>query len=288
MISKKLIYSLIATFAMAFSIFFKKMALSKNALPMPVFIQFTVICFLILSINIFILQKKDIRGKIREIKMQNWKSFLIAGFFNVSALLIGTYSLQFTTSINYSFVIKSNLIFVMILAFFFLEEKITKEKILLMITFLLGIYMVITGGKLIIPHFGDLLIMLTAFFFSLASIIQKRLVKLFGPEITSWGIASCAAFFALIFGIILKINIFSPKAILFVFLVGLGNSILILFHNKTITISSLTYYAMMIMFAPIINIFLGILFLKETLNLIQIIGGIILLISGLMVQKLKV
>ena len=288
MISKKLIYSLTATFAMALSIFFKKIALSKNALPMPVFIQFSIICFLILSINLFVLQKKDTRGKIRKIKIEKLKSFLLAAFFNVSGLLIGTYSLQFTTSINYSFVIKSNLIFVMILAFFFLQEKITKEKILLMITFLMGIYMVITGGKLIIPHFGDLLIMLTAFLYSLSSIIQKRLIKLFGPEITSWGVTSCSLFFALILGIILKINIFSSKAILFVFLVGLANAILILFHNKTIMISSLTYYAMMIMFAPIINIFLGILFLKETLNLIQIIGAIILLISGFMVQKLKV
>jgi drug/metabolite transporter (DMT)-like permease len=288
MISKKLIYSFTATFSMALSVFFEKIALSKNALLMPLIIQFAIICFLILSINLFIFQKKDTKEKIKNIKMQNWKNFILAGFFNVSAILIGAYGLQLTTSINFSFIIKSNLIFVPILAFFFLQEKITTVKILLIITFFSGIYLIITGGKIIIPHFCDLLILLAAFFFSLASIIQKTLIKLFGPEINSWGTASCSAFFALVLSIILKINIFSLKAILFVFLVGLLNSLLLLFHSKTIEISNLTYYVMMTMLAPIINIFLGFLFLRETINLIQIIGGIVLLLSGFLVQKLKV
>jgi len=162
--SKKLIFSLAAASFMSLSIFFKKIALSKNALPMNVFIQITIICFLVLSINLFILQEKDTKEKIKKIKMQNWKNFFLAGFFNLSAMLIGTYSLLLSTIINCSFVTKCGLIFVIILAFFFLQEKITKEKILLMVVFILGTYLVVTGGKLIIPHFGDLLILLAAFF----------------------------------------------------------------------------------------------------------------------------
>jgi len=122
----------------------------------------------------------------------------------------------------------------------------------------------------------------------LASIFQKNLLKLFEPEITYWGTAACATFFALILSIVLKVNIFSSKAFLFVFLVGLINSLLILFQNKAMHISSLSYYAMMTSLAPIINVFLGFLFLKETINLIQMIGGIILLLSGLFLQRLRV
>ena len=57
--------------------------------------------------------------------------------------------------------------------------------------------------------------------------------------------------------------------------------------NKTIRITSMTYYVMMTMFVPVINLILGILFLNETINFIQLIGGIVLIISGVMVQRLR-
>jgi len=49
----------------------------------------------------------------------------------------------------------------------------------------------------------------------------------------------------------------------------------------------MTYYVMMTMFVPVINLILGILFLNETINFIQLIGGIVLVISGIMVQRLR-
>jgi len=57
--------------------------------------------------------------------------------------------------------------------------------------------------------------------------------------------------------------------------------------NKTIRITSMTYYVMMTMFVPVINLILGILFLYETINFIQLVGGIVLIISGIMVQRLR-
>jgi len=288
MISKKLIYSLTTTFFMAFAIFFKKIALTKNALPIPLLIQFTIVASIILNINLFILQKKSMRIKIRRIKMHEWKGIILGGIFLISAYIFGIYGLQLSTSINYSFILKSNLIFVIILALLFFHEKITKEKIFLIITFFSGIYLIITGGKLILPYFGDLLILLTAFLFSLFSTIQKSLVKVLGPEITSWGTISCAAFFALILSIILRIDIFSLKTILFVLPIGLMEALITLFQNKTIRIASLAYYAMMSMLLPIISIFLAFLFLNETINLIQTIGGVILITSAILVQKLRI
>jgi len=49
----------------------------------------------------------------------------------------------------------------------------------------------------------------------------------------------------------------------------------------------MTYYVMMTMFVPVINLILGISFLNETINFIQLIGGIVLIISGIMVQRLR-
>ena len=253
---------------------------------MALLIQFILISAIILNINLFLFQRKYIR-KIKNIQRWEWKSIFFAGFFLISAYFASTYGLRFTTSINYSFIIKSNLIFIPILAFFFFQEKITKGKIFLAFTFFTGIYLVTTRGQFILPHFGDLLIITAAFLFSSFTIMNKKLAKMLEPEIISWGVTSCAAILALILSFILKINVFSSIGILFVFLSGLAEALIILFINKTIRITSMTYYVMMTMFVPVINLILGILFLNETINFIQLIGGIILLISGIMVQRLR-
>jgi len=286
MIPKRLVYSSAVTILLSFSIFIKKIALTKDVPPMTLLIQFIVIASIILNIYLLLFQRKYIK-KIKNIKCWEWKNTFFAGVFLISGYLASTYGLRFTTSINYSFIIKSNLIFIPILAFFFFQEKITKEKIFLAFTFFIGIYLVITRGQFILPHFGDLLIIVAAFFFSSFTIINKKLAKMLEPEIISWGVTSCAAIFALMLSFILKINVFSSIGILFVFLSGLTEALIILFINKTIRITSMTYYVMMTMFVPVINLILGILFLNETINFIQLIGGIVLIISGIMVQRLR-
>lgn len=286
MIPKRLVYSSTVAILLSLSIFFKKIALTKGVPPMTLLIQFLLIAAIILNINLLFFQRKYIK-KIKNIKRWEWKNAFFAGFLLISAYLTSTYGLRFTTSINYSFIIKSNLIFVPILAFFFFQEKITKEKIFLAFTFFCGIYLVTTEGKFILPYFGDLLIVVAAFFFSFFSIINKKLVKMLEPEIISWVVTSCAAIFALMLIFILKINVFSSIGILFVFLSGLTEALIILFMNKTIRITSMTYYVMMTMFVPVISLILGISFLNETINFIQLIGGIVLIISGIMVQRLR-
>jgi len=286
MISKRLVYSSTVTILLSFSIFFKKIALTKNVLPMTLLIQFILISSIILNLNLLFFQRKYIK-KIKNIKQREWKNTFFAGVFLIFGYLASTYGLRFTTSINYSFIIKSNLIFIPLLAFFFFQEKITKEKIFLAFIFLIGIYLVTTSGQFILPHFGDLLIIVAAFFFSSFTIINKNLVKILEPEIVSWGVTSFAAVLALIISFFLKINVFSSIGILFVFLSGLVEALIILFINKTIRITSMTYYVMMTMFVPVINLILGILFLNEMINFIQLIGGIILIISGIMVQRLR-
>ncbi|OFW55234.1 MAG: hypothetical protein A2163_04690 [Actinobacteria bacterium RBG_13_35_12] len=286
MIPKRLVYSSTVTILLSFSIFFRKMALIKEVPPITLLIQFILIASIILNINLLLFQRKYIK-KIKNIKFKEWKNTFFAGVFLFSAYFISTYGLRFTTSINYSFINKSNLIFIPLLAFFFLHEKITKEKIFLAFIFFIGIYLVITGGQFIIPHFGDLLVIIATFFFSSFTIINKNLVKILEPEIISWGVLSCVSIMALISSFILKINIFSSAGMLFVFLSGLVEAVIILFINKTIQITNMTYYVMMIMFTPLINLFLGILFLNEMINFIQLIGGIILIISGIMVQRLR-
>ncbi|GAI34094.1 unnamed protein product, partial [marine sediment metagenome] len=121
MIPKRLVYGSTVAILLSFSIFFKKIALTKGVPPMTLLIQFLLIAAIILNINLLFFQRKYIK-KIKNIKQWEWKIAFFAGFLLISAYLTSTYGLRFTTSINYSFIIKSNLIFVPILAFFFFQE----------------------------------------------------------------------------------------------------------------------------------------------------------------------
>lgn len=285
-IPERLIYSLTATFSLSLAIFFKKKALLTGILPFELLLHFMVISAIILTLNLFLFQKKYAK-KIKKTTQSQWCFIFFSGTFLLTAYIFATFGLRFTSSINYSFINRSNLIFTTILAYFFLKEKMDREKLLLIFSFFIGIYLVITGGKVIIPQIGDLLILIGALFFAAFSVIQKKISIHLPPEIISWGVTSSGAILAILTGFLLKVNFFPTYGFIFIFLAGVTEALVILFMNKTIRVANVTYYAMMNMLIPIINGILGIIFLDELLNYIQISGGFILMISGILVQRLK-
>ena len=286
MISKKAVYCLLAIFPASLVIFFKKKALLVGIPPFDLLLQVMIIAAIILNINLFLFQKKYIT-KIKKIMQSEWKMIFWTGFLLFAAYFTSTFGLRFTTSINYSFIIRSSLIFSTILSFFFLEERMYREKLLLIISFFVGIYLVSTAGEVVIPQSGDLLVLMGAFFFASFSMIQKFLSKYLPPELISWGVISSSALYSIVVSILFKINILSTHSFLVVFLAGIFEALVVLFMNKAIRITSVTYYYMMTMLVPIINGFLGIIFLSESLRFIQIFGGIILIVSVFLAQKLK-
>ena len=285
-IPERLIYSLIAIFSLSLSIFFRKKALLIGIPPLELLLQFIVISAIILTLNLFLFQKKYFK-KIKKITQLQWCFIFFAGIFLLAAFSFCLFGLRLTTSVNYSFITRSSLIFTTILAYFFLKEKMPREKLLLIFSFFIGIYLVTTGGKIIIPQVGDLLILIGAFSFSSFSIVQKKLSTHLPPEVVSWGVTSSSAILAILTGFLLKVNFCPTNGFIFILLIGSAEALMILFMNKTMRIADVTYYVMMTMLIPILNGFLGFIFLNELLNFIQILGGFILIISGILVQRLK-
>ena len=286
MISTKMWYSLFATFSLSLAIFFKKIGLLMGVPTFRLFLQFMIIAAFTLNINLFIFKRKYVID-IKKIKPSEWKMIFLAGSFLFAAHLVSTFGLGFTTSINYSFINRSTLIFSTILSFLFLGEKMDRDMTVLIIAFFVGVYLVSTAGQLIIPRFGDLLILVGSLFFASFSITQKLINKKVSPELISWGVLSSSAVYSILASLLLKINILSLDSFLFILLAGFFEAIVIVFMNKTIQITSVTYYYMMTMLTPIINGFLGIIFLNESFQAVQIIGGIIIVISVILAQRLK-
>jgi len=284
MINKKLVYINILSFSWALKIFFNKIALSKGVNPIAFLTQAVFVSVLILTVYTFIKNKNEIKC----LSIDTYKGLFIAGFFLGVGYVIGLYGLKYSTSINYSFTIKSSIIFTPLLAILILKEKRDKNRILLVIAFIIGIYLIVSGGKFIFPKIGDLLILVAAFCFSCEVIVQKILTKKAKSTIIAWGRTFFSLPVFIILAILMKVNITKLVFPGLVLIVGFLIAILAISINKSINLSTATYVSMMSMVVPILNVVLGNLFLNESINLFQILGGSLVIFSGIQAQKLNI
>ena len=71
----------------------------------------------------------------------------------------------------------------------------------------------------------------------------------------------------------------------FVLISAILSTLTIIYLNKLLNLATASYATMMTMVVPVIVTVLGLIFLKEPINIFQILGGIIIIISGILVQK---
>lgn len=281
MINKKFIYITIFSFSWALKIFFNKIALSKGVNPVAFITQAVFVSVLILTFYTLIKNKSE----IKRLSIDVYKRLFFTGFFLGMGYVIGLYGLKYSTSINYSFAIKSSIIFTPLLAILVLKEKIDKNRLLLVIAFIIGIYLIVSGGKFILPRASDLLTLIAAFCFSCVVIVQKILTKKANSTIIAWGRTFFALPVFIFLAFFLKVNITKIVFPELVFTVGFLVAIMAISINKSINISTVTYVSMMSMIVPVLNVILGSVFLNETINFFQILGGSLVIFSGIQVQK---
>ncbi|WP_456321291.1 DMT family transporter [Palaeococcus sp. (in: euryarchaeotes)] len=113
--------------------------------------------------------------EIRENPSPLKKAFLMGFFGTALAYISYSYGARLSTAINASLITRSEVLFSFLLSWVFLREKITKKLISYAIIILLGLVLVITQGRAIEPHLGDLLLLLVPLFWQSGHVIAKRL-----------------------------------------------------------------------------------------------------------------
>jgi drug/metabolite transporter (DMT)-like permease len=214
--------------------------------------------------------------------------FIVAGVLGTGLAFISQfYALKLTTAINFGFLIKSTLIFTLIMARIFLNEKISILKWFFALIIFIGAYLLSTKGKLIIPEIGDLVTLLAAFLLSLANIIAKPLLKVF-PAVTITFIRTFLG------GLV--IFIISPFIIENFYIVTHIKELILVsillvgtfyFLNKTLSVSDASYMTMMSMMYSVMVAIGGFLIFGETMSLIQLIGAILIILSVVIIQVIK-
>lgn len=284
MVDKKLLLVSIFSLVYALFIFINKLALNANIKPFNFVIQTTLVSVSLLSAYAIVAKKREIKKIDTQVRVK----LMLIGLFTSSAFVIGNYGLRLSSSINYSFLIKSSLIFSILLAFILLKENLGKAKIFLMLVFIIGVYLVTTGGEIIIPRIGDLLIIIAAFTLSCATIVQKQLSNKVDPYIIGWGNRLSGLLFLFFVALIFKINFYEIIAPRIILTAGFLSAGVVVYLNKTIAVSSVSYATMMSMVVPVLNLVLGLIFLNETMGTVQLLGGVLIILSGIFVHKLKI
>jgi len=200
---------------------------------------------------------------------------------------LGYIGLARSTATNYSFLFQSSIFFVPVLAHFFLSEKFTNKKILLTLIFSFGIFLVTTHGKGILPHPGDLLILIAALCFSLSVIVSKQLLGHLHPDVFATYRPLLAALFMFLLAFIFEppnLNLLRPLVLVIGILLSLAN----IGYTRALFYASAGYLVLMNVMVPVLTTLIAFVFLHEHLTFAQIAGGGIILFTAVFFQLLEI
>jgi len=282
----------------ALQIFVSKLAFNAGANPVSFTIQAGIVAFFILAIYILprrIHELRDIpKGIIAGLLLANAIHFGLGIFFcNAGTAL--------TSAINAGFLVKIGLVTTTLLALIILHEKMTLSKMMAILAMLMGSFFMSTKGNLIVPQFGDVLIILACLCWSTANVLVRKILKnsTVSDEIVTLlrPVAGLPLLVAFVFLAplypepirkVFEINILEISFPFLVAVNGLFLALMFLYLNRTLKIASASYMTMMSMITPVIVTILAFAFLKETMEWIQVVGAILIISSGVATHYLQI
>lgn len=282
----------------ALQIFVSKLAYNKGAQAIPFTLQSALVSLVVLTILVVPRKSKEIvslpKGLLLGLLAANAIHFGVGGFFVNAGLTL-------TTAINAGFLGKFALVTTTFLAWLWLKEKMTLSKLIAVVVMFIGSFLITTKGALIIPHIGDLLIIIACTAWSVGNILIRRTLKdnpVSGDTVTFLrpvaGIPVLLGFVALsplypqAVRKVFDVNLFNPNYLGYIALSGTLMACSWLFLNRTLKVASASYTTMVSMLTPVILSVLALVFLKETMAPIQVLGALLIILSGVATHYLKV
>jgi len=221
---------------------------------------------------------------------------LIAIIGGAFAFLLFFDGLKLTTSGRAAFLQKTMPLYIIVLAFIFLKEKITKKYLYCILLMLIGIaviyYSDIASNPLWLnPSLGDLLIICATFLWAIENTIAKKVMFKESNFIIS--------FARMFFGGIILISVVLVLGKLEILmslnsqqLLNIGISTIVLFGYVLFWYWSLKFInvskaSIILLLAPVISFLIGVGFLGEPSPYSQIIGSALILVGAYLVSNIK-
>lgn len=236
---------------------------------------------------VYILSRKS-----KELKASTKQNYLILiGMALVSTIGVSiteAFALKYSPAVNYAFLIRTVILFTMVFAYLFLGEKFTLKKVILAILILSGAYLLTTEGQLIAFTRGDIFTLIEAALIALGN-------NVFGKMATNRMSTDLSASGSFLIGVLplaglayFSQSITMPKSFVLILILTALYILITVFRFNAYKHASATYVTMVFSFTPVFVSFMAIPILKEVLTPIQIAGGILIILAGVAVEKLKI
>jgi len=259
---------------------------------------FTAVRALFIGIIFFVLASFQNRFNYKKFKKVPWKYLLAIGVIGGSfAFLMFFSGLKLTTSGRGAFLHKTLPLYVTVLAFLFLGEKIKKNQSLALVSMFIGTIILYWGqinpSELWSnPSMGDLLVIGATILWAVENIIARKAMikgesnytvsfaRMFFGAIILFAIVMLQGKLGLLFNLSMAqvMNLVISVVILFGYIFCWYWSIKLINVSKASTI---------LLLAPVISLVLGVIMFGEPIVLLQLIGSLLILIGAYTVTKIK-
>jgi len=201
------------------------------------------------------------------------------GFFQALHYL----SVGVTTMILYTFPV-----FVTIMAIYFLKESITGKTIIALFSALIGVFLIVYSNGIEANLKGVAFVMASSFIYSIYITLSKITVKNVDPGAMGFYVMLSTAFTFFIVGTStgnLQINLTLKIFLLSLLIALIPTVIAIVTFFKGLKLIGASRASIISTFEPLVAVMFGFLLLGETLSIVQIFGGIMILTSVLILKK---
>ncbi|MDI6826001.1 MAG: EamA family transporter [Candidatus Aenigmarchaeota archaeon] len=259
---------------------------------------FTATRAIFIGIGFFILAPIQSKFNYKKFKKVPWKCLLAIGFIGGGlAFLLYFTGLKLTTSGRAAFLHKTLPIYTIILAFLFLKEKVTKKQVFAVVLMFIGAIIVHSAEIKPSefwenPSLGDLLVIVATFLWGVENTIARgAMIKGESNFVVTFARMFFGAIF--LFGAVLFLGkIYQLLTLTYDQVNRLLLSTTILFGYVLTWYWGIKYInvskaAPLLLLAPVISLFLGVVWLDEPAPSIQLLGSALILVGAFIVSRIR-
>ncbi|PIV08535.1 hypothetical protein COS52_02175 [Candidatus Roizmanbacteria bacterium CG03_land_8_20_14_0_80_39_12] len=229
------------------------------------------------------------KGEIKRLNPKIIGIFIIIGFGSAIAIgLMENLALANTTATNFAFLIRTVVLFTILFSAIFFKEPITRKKLIMTFTILLGAYFLNVQSGRFILKLGDIFTLIEAAsiaFFT--NILIKKMVTKLDPDFTAAAQYIAGSFFLVGIFIYQHTSLLLHNIPLLVLYTFLGITFARV-RNRAFQHATSTFVTMIMSFTPVFTLILSLFLLGEHLATIQLVGGFLIIITGFMAEFLKI
>lgn len=229
------------------------------------------------------------KAEVKKMRKKDFQTLLLIGLVGpLLGAIVEIFALKYTQATNFSFLIRSSLLFTIVFAALFLGERVTKKKLTIATLILIGAYLIATSGKIIHLSLGDGLTLLEAALIAFGNtILGKIAIKTMSSQLSAAGsfLVSVLPVTVLTFAT----NSFAvPHAVGLILILTVVEIVSVLNRFNAYKYCSASFLAMTYSATPVIVTVFAFFLLGEQLSLIQIIGGLLIVSGGVYAEKIKI